>query len=82
VEDRASRRVYVMTTFLATVGLAALDKMMLGDFAANLACDTIRPAIVNQPVKASPIIGELALKILDRVFLHWGLDLLAIFLAI
>jgi hypothetical protein len=51
VENRASGRVYVMSAILATVGFTAGDKVMLGvHCSAATACDTIRPAIIEQPV--------------------------------
>jgi hypothetical protein len=68
-----------MAAFLANIAFSALHKMMLRDSMADLASDAIWPAAIFEQFKARLFAGEITLEILDRVPLHRGLILLALF---
>lgn len=71
VKDRSSGRIHMMTTFLAAIGPATLNKVVLGDLLAVFAGNPLRITIIHQPVKASLVIGEICLKVLNKIMLHW-----------
>jgi hypothetical protein len=62
VGNRSCCGVYVVAAFLAAIGLAGIQQVMFGDFAADFAEDTIRATVILEPFKACVIIGEVVLK--------------------
>src|SRR6266436_5487125 len=71
VIDRVGGRVNVVAAILARIGAARSNLVMLCDLAARFAKDAVRVEVVSQPIKASIIIRELFLEILERVSRHF-----------
>ncbi len=44
--------------------------MMLSNLVVLLTENAVRPSVVLEPCETNVIVGEVSLKVLDRVFLH------------
>jgi len=70
LKDGACHRVLMVPTAVAGVGRAALNPVVLGDFATDLAEDAIGVQVAPEPIKTGCIIGEVSLEVADCIFLH------------
>lgn len=70
VVNRISGRVNMMTAILARIRFARDYFVMLRDLAARIAKDAVWIQVILEPFKASVIIRELSLKILERIARH------------
>lgn len=70
LEDRACHRVLMMTAAVAGIGWAALDPVVLGHFAADLAEDAIGVQVIPEPIKAGFVGWEVSFKVPDGVLFH------------
>lgn len=70
LKDGACHRVLVVPAAVTGIGWAALDSVVLGDFAADLAEDAIGVQVIPKPIKTGCIIREVFLEVADCVFLH------------
>ena len=70
VINRVGGRVNVMPAILARVRVARSYLVMLSYLVARLAKDAIGVEVISQPIKASIIVRELFLEILERVAGH------------
>lgn len=74
MEDRSSRRVFVMAAIIARVRWTASIAMMPRHLVANLAMNALRVQIPPQPIEASGIVGEHGVEVHDGELLLFGLN--------
>jgi hypothetical protein len=67
LKDRAPHRMLMMAAKLAAIGRSRLNSMMLGDFLAFRAINSIRIKPLNERSKTSRVIGIFPLKLHQRV---------------